>query len=174
MTADLLAQVTIRHAVRSDLRALEWNGEYSHFRRLYREIFGGVERGETVVWVAELQPVGIIGQMFVALISGRVELADGSERAYIYGFRIKPAFRGQGLGTRMLDEVEGDLARRGYRAVVLNVNQENSEARLLYERLGYRVVAPEPGRWSYTDDLGHVHQVVEPAWRMEKKLNGNG
>jgi ribosomal protein S18 acetylase RimI-like enzyme len=170
MMGHLLAQASIRKGRRSDLPSLEWNGAYSHFRRLYREIYEGVERGEALIWVAETPMQGIIGQMFVQLVSSRTELADGAERAYIYGFRIKPEYRGQGLGTMMLDAAEDDLLRRGYLSVVLNVNQDNHEARLLYERLGYLVIAPEPGRWSYTDDLGVVHQVNEPAWRMEKKL----
>jgi len=53
---------------------------------------------------------------------------------------------------------------------VLNVSRDNLDARRLYERLGYRVVAGDPGRWSYLDEHGIRHDVNEPAWRMEKKL----
>jgi ribosomal protein S18 acetylase RimI-like enzyme len=88
----------------------------------------------------------------------------------VYGFRIRPAYRNQGIGTQMLVVAEGDLLRRGYRCVVLNVNRDNPEARRLYERNGYRVVASEEGRWSYLDQFGHRVEVNEPAWRMEKKL----
>ncbi len=165
-----LSSVTIRYATRADLLALEWNGEYSHFRRLYRGIYQSSLEGKAVLWVAELKGVGIIGQLFVQLISVRQDLADGIQRAYIYGFRIMPAYRGHGLGTRMLRVAEEDLLKRGYRWVVLNVGRENVEARQLYERLGYRVVAAEPGRWSYLDDKGMLREVNEPAWRMEKEL----
>lgn len=166
-----LTQVTIRHATRSDLPAMEWDGEYTHFRRLYQDIFGSAERGEAVLWVAELPGAGVVGQVFVQLQSSRLELADGSRRAYVYGFRIMAAYRGQGLGTLMLDVLENDLYRRGFRWVVLNVNRENRPARLFYERCGYRVVAPEPGRWSYLDHEGRRREIHEPAWRMEKSLN---
>ena len=91
-------------------------------------------------------------------------------KAYIFGFRIKPQYRNLGLGTRMMQVVEDDLWRRGYREVCLNVSQENLGALRLYGRLGYHVVSAEPGRWSYIDDQGRQQEVHEPAWRMEKAL----
>lgn len=90
--------------------------------------------------------------------------------AYIYGFRIQAAFRGRGLGSRVLQNVELDLAQRGFHRVTLNVAQDNFGARRLYERLGYRIVAPEPGIWSYLDEDGQRRHVNEPAWRMEKEI----
>lgn len=165
-----LDHIVIRTAHRSDLPALEWGGEYSHFRLLYRDIYQGVLRGEAVMWVAELESVGVIGQLFVQLIASRGELADGRRRAYLYGFRIKTDYRQQGLGGRMLDHVEEELSERGYRWMNLNVAKDNVQARRFYEKRGYHVIASEPGRWSYIDDRGHRLQVNEPAWRMEKDL----
>lgn len=159
----------IRVAREEDLPALEWEGEYTHFRRLYQDIFRSAQRGEAVLWVAELEGK-IIGQLFVQLSSGRPELADGERRAYIYGFRVRSEYRRRGVGTRMMNAAEMDLVKRGYRLVTLNVNRDNPGARRLYERLGYRVVGSEEGRWSYVDDRGQRREVHEPAWRMEKNL----
>jgi hypothetical protein len=50
------------------------------------------------------------------------------------------------------------------------VGRANHEARQLYERYGYRIVAAEPGIWSYLDHLGQRQQVNEPSWRMEKRI----
>ena len=166
----LVDEVTIRLATQADLPAMEWNGEYKHFRRLYRDIFESSQRGEAILWIAELPGLGLIGQIFVQFSSARKELADGSYRAYIYGFRIQHAYRGLGLGSHMLQIVEDDLYRRGFRISVLNVGRDNTEAYQLYLRRGYEVVGDEPGQWSYLDEKG-VHQWVnEPAWRMEKAL----
>jgi ribosomal protein S18 acetylase RimI-like enzyme len=165
-----ISSVRIRTAFEDDLPALEWNGEYAHFRRLYQDIYRSAKRGEAVLWVAELANEEIIGQLFVQLNSARPELADGLRRAYIYGFRVREVYRGKGLGTRMMQAAEGDLIQRGYQLVTLNVNRDNPGARRLYERLGYRVVAAEEGRWSYVDDRGQRREVHEPAWRMEKKM----
>jgi len=164
------AGVKFRHAERKDLLALEWEGEFTHFRKLYRDVFHNAQAGEAIVWVAEHSGVKIIGQMFVQLDSMRSELANGKVCAYIYGFRIRRQFRSMGIGTRLLQIAEADLFARGYRKINLNVNRDNDDARRLYRRLGYRVVAAESGRWSYIDHQGRLRQVHEPAWRMEKSI----
>jgi ribosomal protein S18 acetylase RimI-like enzyme len=166
----LISQLTIRVLRYEDLPALEWEGEYTHFRRLYRDIYTSAAQGKAVLWVAELPNVGVIGQVFVQLVSGRRELADGSTRAYVYGFRVRPQYRSCGVGAMMLRVLEADLAKRNYRWVTLNVGQDNPDARRFYERHGFQVAAAEPGRWSYIDDQGQRQEVHEPAWRMEKRV----
>ena len=165
-----LSQLVIRQAVEADLPALEWDGEYTHFRRLYADVYNGVIHHNALMWIAELPGTGLVGQLFISLISSRFELADGQTRAYVYGFRVKPDYRSQGVGTAMMEIIEEDLHRRGFSRVTLNVSKENTSARRLYERLGYRVVGNEAGRWSYIDDQGRRQEVHEPAWRMEKLL----
>ncbi len=168
--SEMLSQVIIRQAIEKDLPALEWDGEYTHFRRLYADVYHGVVNKDALMWIAEIPGQGLIGQLFISLISSRPELADGQARAYVYGFRVKPAFRSQGIGTAMMEWIERDLYQRGFRRVTLNVSKENNGARRLYERLGYHVVGSEPGRWSFIDDKGQRQDVHEPAWRMEKIL----
>jgi ribosomal protein S18 acetylase RimI-like enzyme len=166
----LLSRVVIRPAVRQDLPGLEWGGELIHYRRLFAEIFRQKVLGLGLMWVVELQEVGIIGQLFVHLNSPRVDLADGKNRAYVYGFRVRTQFQGQGLGTKLMEVVEKDLRQRGFGIVNLNVSLDNEGALRLYKRLGYRVLGHDPGQWSYVNHLGRVIEVDEPAWRMQKDL----
>ncbi len=162
--------VCIRQAEKGDLTALEWNGEYIHFRRLYAETFMMVEQGAALIWVAEMNGQGLIGQCFVSLRRNRPELADGIVRAYIYGFRVKPKYRNRGIGTHIMLTIEEDLHERKFQQVTLNVGQDNQPARRFYERLGYVVVGSDPGYWSYIDDKGRRIDMHEPAWRMVKTL----
>lgn len=162
--------VCIRQANRDDLVNLEWNGEYTHFRRLYADTYMMVEQGKAIIWIAERDGSGLIGQCFVSLKGSRPELADGSLRAYIYGFRVQQQFRNQGIGTQIMHIIEEDLKTRGFRQVTLNVGQENPDARRFYDRLGYIVIGEDPGRWSYIDDKGKRRDMHEPAWRMIKDL----
>ena len=122
------------------------------------------------MWAADLPGKDLIGQLFVQLNSARKELADGKARAYIYGFRVKPLYRGLGVGSRLLQIVEADLGQRNFSWASLNVGQDNPDALRFYQRYGYQVVAAEPGRWSYLDEQGRRHNVHEPAWRMEKRI----
>jgi ribosomal protein S18 acetylase RimI-like enzyme len=168
--SNLFSNIRIRKAFRSDLPALEWGGELSHFRRIFAEVYRHSVSGDALIWIVEQDGVGLIGQVFIQLLSHRPELADGSSRAYIYGFRIKKEYRNQGIGSDLLRFIEDDLYERGFRSVSLNVSQENKGARRLYERFGYKITGPDPGQWSYVDEHGRVQQVLEPAWRMQKNL----
>jgi ribosomal protein S18 acetylase RimI-like enzyme len=162
--------VFIRKAEKLDLVDLEWDGEYTHFRRLYADTYTMVEQGNAIMWIAEINGSGLIGQCFVSLKRNHPELADGIEQAYIYGFRIKLEFRNQGIGTRIMRTIEDDLRKRGFLQVTLNVGQDNQNARRFYERLGYNVVGTDPGLWFYIDDKGKRQDMHEPAWRMVKNL----
>ena len=166
--------VVVRMVKRADLPALEWEGELTHFRRLFADAYERQEWGDAAIWIAELPEVGVIGQLFLSLRSGRTELSDGLNRGYIYGVRVRPTYRNQGIGTQLLLAAEEELLRRRFRYATLNVGRDNPNAQRLYERLGYRVVAPEEGRWSYEDDHGVRREVHEPAWRMEKALKHRG
>lgn len=164
--------IRIRHLVAKDLPKLEWGGEFTHFRRQFQLTYRDYLAGKGIPWVAVDQENGeILGQVFVLFKSRfRKELADGEARAYMYSIRVKAHVRNLGLGNYMMDEVEADLRRRGFDVVTLNVARDNPDAYRFYFRRGYRVVAPEPGQWSYIDHQGKRRFVDEPAWRMEKSL----
>jgi ribosomal protein S18 acetylase RimI-like enzyme len=164
-----LEEIRIRTLKHADLPELEWEGEYIHFRPMFERAYRRTESGEAVVWVAALQDK-MIGQVFVQLISSRNELVDGHTRAYLYAVRVRLEYRNLSLGSRLMHVAENDLVRRGYRFATLNVARDNSGGIRFYERLGYKIVGEEEGRWSYTDHLGQIHLVHEPAWRMEKQL----
>jgi len=161
-------QIIIRQARKRDLPALEWEGEFSHFRHLFAEAYRLQELGDVIMWVIDLPEYGLIGQLFIQLYGPNQIQTSKTKYAYIYGFRIRPDYRGLGIGSQFLQSVELDLTRRGFKRISLNVARDNDAARRMYERAGYHVVAPEPGIWSYLDDKGHRKFVNEPAWRMQK------
>lgn len=164
-----LDDVVIRRATRQDLDGLEWEGQYSHYRRVFRANFDDMQRGQRMLWVAEAGGK-LVGQVFVQLLSADSNYADGARRAYLYAFRVRPEWQGFGLGTRIMERAEADLIDRGFRVAVIAAGRDNPRARALYERLGYRVFADDPGEWSYVDDQGRTIQAAEPAWLMEKHL----
>jgi ribosomal protein S18 acetylase RimI-like enzyme len=165
-----LSGIVIRNVYQDDLIALEWEGEFTHFRKLYAEAYRRAQRKLSVLWVADLEGTGIIGQVFIQLLCDRPELCNGIDRAYLYAFRVRDAYRSHGVGALLLNTVEEDLIRRGYRYLTLNVARDNFRAQEFYERHDFHKVAPEPGTWSYIDDQDRIQHVVEPAWRMEKRL----
>lgn len=170
----LLNAVNFRTLRASDLPSLEWEGEYMHYRNLYKDAYRRACNGDAILWVAEIPMQGLIGQAFIQLVCPRPELADGWQNAYLYGFRIKPAYRNKGIGSRMLEVIQNDLSQRRFQRLTLNVARANPDAIRLYQRLGFSITADEEGHWSYIDHRGKWRSVHEPSYRMEKELQKPG
>ena len=162
--------LNIRIITFKDLPDLEWKGEFTHFRRVYANAYQNQQKGNAILWAAELNGNGIVGQAFVQLIGSHPELADGHLKAYIYSVRVQAKFRNIGIGTNIMKHAENDLVQRGYSYATLNVGKHNHKGRRFYERLGYKVVGQESGKCTYIDHLGKQRHVHEPSWRMHKQL----
>lgn len=57
---------------------------------------------------------------------------------YLDSLAVDGAYRGAGLGTRLIEAFEQRAAELGESVVMLLVDRANAKARALYERLGYR------------------------------------
>lgn len=161
--------VRIREAIESDLPQLEWEGRYQHFRRLYRRAMDEALQGRRILLIAEADN-RIVGQIFVQLQSRAGKLADGGYSGYLYSFRVRPEYRGQGIGTSLLRRAEEELRERAFERAVIAVAKNNERARRMYQDNGYRFMADDPGKWSYIDHEGNLKHVSEPAEIMEKML----
>ncbi|HSR72008.1 MAG TPA: peptidase C39 family protein [Kiloniellales bacterium] len=104
----------------------------------------------------------------VAEVDGRIAgyaivlLNRGTSLARLYSFAIDPDFRGRGLGTRLLAEIEALAAAEGRAFMRLEVRQDNAVAVKRYRDAGYR-------------EFGHYPDYYEDhsdALRMEKALAG--
>jgi ribosomal protein S18 acetylase RimI-like enzyme len=164
------SDLLIRKVDRDDLEALEWGGEFLKYRRMYAEIFRTSNAGKSLMWLVELPGVDVLGQAFVLLKSVDLDAADGINRAYLFAFRVKPQWQNHGIGQYLMQFIEQDLQKRGFRYVTLNVARENLDAIRLYQRLGYKIIGPRSGVWSFRDHEGRLQQVNEPSWRMMKRI----
>jgi ribosomal protein S18 acetylase RimI-like enzyme len=164
-----LDPVVIRPVHADDLPALEWDGVYTRYRQVFRETFEDAQRGQRVMLVA-VAAGEVVGQVFVQLNSSEQQFADGATRGYLYALRVRPVWQGQGVGARLIAAAEAALRERGFTTAVIAAAKENAGALRLYERLGYRVFAEDPGRWSFTDANGKMQSVAEACWVMEKHL----
>jgi ribosomal protein S18 acetylase RimI-like enzyme len=170
-TADA-KEFAVRRLEERDLPALEWDGAFLHFRNLFRQAYEDMLLGTRLLLIMEHRPSGeVVGQIFLQWNSSDPRFADGRRRGYLYSLRVKPAFQRRGLGSRLICAAEKILRERGMDTASIGVEKENRDARSLYERHGYRIIAEDPGCWSYTDHLGRKQDVREPAWLMEKRFS---
>lgn len=85
---------------------------------------------------------------------------------YLGILSVTPTMRGQGIGTRLLEDVHRRAAADGAAAVCLHAELGNAGARQLYERHGYRAVAeyptPRAARWGVTGFIGMRKELPRP------------
>ncbi|GAA4696657.1 helix-turn-helix domain-containing GNAT family N-acetyltransferase [Nocardioides conyzicola] len=135
-TADLLvraATIRLREVEPTDPAAIDAAGRY--FAELDRRFPGGFDPGEP----------DHAGTFLLATSDGR-PVAYGGVRALsadtgeIKRMWVHEDWRGAGLGSRMLRELEALAARLGHRRVVLDTNGTLTEAIAMYGRAGYRPI----------------------------------
>ena len=132
--------------------------DYARERRLRDEVLRkplglSLEDEDSAIEKAQLhfglfEPAGDIVACVLAVALSATE-------ARIRQMAVSPAHQGNGLGRRLLGEVEGDLRARGFRHLRLSAR---SSAVGFYERLGYRAVGDE------------YLSVTVPHVQMEKAL----
>ena len=97
-----------------------WNDPASDIRRKLR-----VQR--------EMFLVGLLDSKLVATVMAGYE----GHRGWINYLAVKPEFRKQGLGRRLMDEAEVRLIAAGCPKINLQVRKSNPDAVAFYERIGY-------------------------------------
>jgi ribosomal protein S18 acetylase RimI-like enzyme len=71
----------------------------------------------------------------------------GDRIGEIESLAVLPQYRGSGIGTRLLDALEAELAAAGVHDLILGVLPGNTDAIRLYQRRGYRPT------WTYLSRL---------------------
>src|SRR6185369_13543428 len=74
---------------------------------------------------------------YVAVTFG-YSLEYSGRDAFVDDLYLRPAYRGHGVGTRVLQEIEPECRALGVRALHLEVGRSNEAARALYRRQGFR------------------------------------
>ena len=86
---------------------------------------------------------------------------------------VAEAHRSQGVGTALIQHMEGIAIDEGFDELFLSVDpNENARAYALYTRLGYQALQAEPYRdhWRFVDSDGRVHEGEEWLVDMVKAL----
>ena len=77
-----------------------------------------------------------------------------ADEAEILSVAVGRSWRGRGLARRLLDLHLRRLAGLGLRAVFLEVDEDNTPARRLYSRAGFREVGRRPGYYAQSGGKG--------------------
>jgi putative acetyltransferase len=114
-------------------------------------------RAEAKAWASQLTLSGMERKLreleiWVAELDGRMAGWGAIRGDRLEGLYAAPEFAGQGVGTELLDMLEGLMRSRKFRSVRA---EASSNARDFYLRRGYRVTGPQTpkGAWPITKQL---------------------
>ena len=143
--------VAHRHGV---LYAQEYGWD-EHFEALVAQIvadfINNYNPGRERCWIAEMDGE-IIGSVFVVQSSETV--------AKLRLLLVEPKARGLGLGTRLVEECIRFARRRGYQKLILWTNSILLEARHIYMKTGFKLVAEEAHHSFGHDLIGETWELV--------------
>lgn len=79
-------------------------------------------------------------------------------RSYLESLAVNARYRGQGIGTHLLEKCFEESRRAGKREISLHVVDTNPRAKQLYERMGFRTVRVERFGWIASRWMGFSAQ----------------
>ena len=100
----------------------------------------------------------IVGAAWTRIIPAYGHLDESTPELAI---SVLPAYRGQGVGTMLMDFLFDLLRERGYKRTSLSVQQNNPAVRF-YERLGYKITDEK------LDHAGHEDYIMVKTLREIK------
>jgi ribosomal protein S18 acetylase RimI-like enzyme len=156
----------IRILQESDVRLLEWHGG-ADLRLFYQWQWAQHRTRKREVLVAVLNEVPI-GQVAIQWQDkpSHPSIPD------IQSLRVQDAFRGLGIGSRLLEACETQARARGFEQIGIAVSLENHGARRLYERKGYHPSGvPYEDHWDYINARGELVVMREVVCDLIKNLS---
>ena len=125
------------------LREFCFPSDYDSVYRLWKSIERGVHVGRSDT-LAEIEKkiardpeLFIVAESDGAVIGSVIGGFDG-RRGLIYHLAIAASFRGMGIGSRLMDEVESRLRAKGCLKCYLLVTRDNPEAEGYYQQRGWQ------------------------------------
>jgi len=94
-------------------------------------------------WRAMAQVYGWPGAAWRMTLLGLLQSDVENRRFLVDGIFVAPHARGHGIGTKLLAALAAEARARGYAELRLEVIEENTRARALYEREGFSAVASQ-------------------------------
>ncbi|HKW06362.1 MAG TPA: GNAT family N-acetyltransferase [Candidatus Dormibacteraeota bacterium] len=151
--------VHIRRAGEADLASLStWSSAVNDAFR------PAIAAGGHTVLVGRANDRFPIAQMLVTFTSADKEVGVLSHLVVLGGFR------GQGIGSALLEEGHRLLKEAGRSMSQLAVEKDNVEAIRLYGRAGYEICGESVETWPEPTPDGRVSPVDHPSWVMRKTL----
>lgn len=109
--------------------------QYENFQQIRR---GNLESCREICFVAE-EGEKLVGEISIMTENANIPAAVvPNKRMYFFGLRVLPEYRRKGIGTALMTFAISQCLRRGIYEFTIGVESDNTDAKRLYERLGFR------------------------------------
>lgn len=136
------------------IREFDFVGDYAAAIRLWGAMEKGVHVGpsdspEEITKKLQRDPELFLVAEAEGMLVGTVIGGFDGRCGFVYHLAVDPSCQGQGIGTRLMDELERRLRSKGCLRCYLFVTRDNPEAMRYYEKRGWAVM----DHLSYAKDL---------------------
>jgi ribosomal-protein-alanine N-acetyltransferase len=132
-------------AIEASSGPASWNRE---------QFLGFVSRPDTFIWIVASRLEAEVPIAFFVL-------QDFQPVLYVANVAVASDWRRRGVASFAFEQIERIARARGCERVVLDVQEENLGAQLLYRKVGFRAV-----------EIRHGHYDGQDGYRMRKELTG--
>ncbi len=113
-----------------------WSPENEWQQIAQKDYIKGILAGTQEFWLIE-KDEEILGEFHIYWDKMDKDEANGLNRAYLSAFRVHPDYRGQGLGTRLMESVIERIKENGFSEVTIGAYAHEPEIQKLYEKWGF-------------------------------------
>lgn len=112
-------------------------------RKVQKESIKNIQEGVQEFWVIE-DGEEMLGEIHIYWNKrGNPNEANGENRAYLSTFRIHPEYRGQGLGTKLMQAVLRRIKDKGFKEVTIGAYAHEENIQKLYKKWGFTTFVKE-------------------------------
>ena len=126
----------IRKATATEMLTLWGYKDFDTASPTAKFFYNNITDGNADFWTVD-KDGELIAELYVFFDLDDKDFADGKITAYLCAFRVKPEYRGRGIGSRLMRAVLSDLKDKGYLNVTIGVGSDEPQNIRLYERLGF-------------------------------------
>ena len=96
-----------------------------------------IDSGNIEFWTAQTPEGRLLGELYLVRALEDTDFADGKTRCYLCAFRTVKAYRGQGIGSRLMETVLERAKALGFSEVTIGVDEQEEQNVRLYRRFGF-------------------------------------
>lgn len=141
------------------IRIVRTDSSHPDFVALVRQLDAdlAIRDGADHAFYAQFNKIDLIRHALVAYNEEQVPVACGAIKAFaedameVKRMWVEPPFRGKGIASDMLKELESWATELGYKRCVLETGKKQVEAMQLYPKNGYQVI-PNYGQYIGIDN----------------------